>query len=188
MDAATAALRCPLVRRIVAVTNDDVARDALAAIGVDVVPDVPDNGLNAALEHAFRQIRREDARASVAAMSGDLPALRPEDLAVVFELAREPARWFVPDEDGVGTTMLAARYPHLLSPAFGADSRHRHLAGGAEEISDVRLSRLRRDVDTETHLHQALLLGVGPYTQAALARLDAPMPSKGSGYAQCRRP
>jgi 2-phospho-L-lactate/phosphoenolpyruvate guanylyltransferase len=173
LDSSTAALRCPLVRRVIVVTNDAEAGRALTGEGVDVIADEPDAGQNPALEHACDVVRREDPGASVAATSSDLPALRAEDLGGALADADGLARWFVADAEGVGTTLLGARAGTPLSPAFGSGSRDRHLMQGAVEVAArPGFERLRRDVDTEADLHEAVLLGVGLNTLAALAGID----------------
>ncbi len=173
LDSATAALGCPAVRRVVAVTSDHAAGQALANIGVQIIPDVPDAGLNAALVHGVTLVRLRQPLAAVAAMSGDLPTLRSDVLGLAFAAAAGLSSWFVADADGVGTTMLAAGPGALLSPAFGVDSRARHRDLGAVDLAAGGLDRLRRDVDLEDHLREAVRLGVGSHTTAALAEIHA---------------
>ena len=173
LDSATAALGCPVVRRVVAVTSDHAASRALADIGVEIVPDLPDAGLNAALVHGARVVRRREPSAAVAAMSGDLPALRSDVLTLAIAAAAGLPSWFVADAEGVGTTMLAAGPGARLSPAFGVDSRARHRDLGAVDLAAGGLGRLRRDVDLADHLREAVRLGVGSHTTAALAEIHA---------------
>lgn len=181
-DAVSAAMKCPEVRRVVVVTNDPGWRQ-LADLGAEIVADLPDAGLNPALEHAAGLVRRRDPGAAVAAMSADLPAVRAADLSAAFNLA-PAARWFVSDRSGEGTTLLAAAAPAGLAPSFGTSSRAVHRASGAEEVDDGRLERLRLDVDTSIDLELAVGLGVGAFTAAALAAnrlpgaLDASSPSR----------
>lgn len=169
-DAVSAAIGCLEVRRVVVVTNDPDGR-RLADLGADVVPDLPDAGLNPALQHAFDLVRRRDPTAAVSAMSADLPAVRSIDLSAAFALGSAP-RWFVADRAGNGTTLLAAQGEADLSPAFGPMSRAVHHASGAAELRDNRLERLRLDVDTSTDLRLAGELGVGRHTAAVLAAGD----------------
>lgn len=170
LDTVVAAVGCPEVRRVVVVTNEPSSRD-FAVLGADVVPDRPDAGLNPALVYAAQSIRHADPTASVAALSGDLPALRPADLSAAFG-AGSSTYWFVSDTVGTGTTMLAAAGSTRLSPAFGPHSRAEHLAAGAEEVEATGLVRLRRDVDTEADLWDALRLGVGRHTREVLTSTD----------------
>ena len=83
-------------------------------LGAGTVADEPDGGLNAALEHGARQA----AGPAVAALSSDLPALRPEELAAALAAAEAAPRCFVPDAHGTGTTLLTA-VGTPLRPHFG---------------------------------------------------------------------
>jgi 2-phospho-L-lactate guanylyltransferase len=165
-DTVTAAVSCPEVHRVVVVTNDSSAR-RLSELGAEVVADLPDAGLNPALEHASDLVRRHDPAAAVAALSADLPALRAEDLSAALSTAVAP-RWFVADKEGDGTTMLGAADSSLLAPSFGAGSAAAHYASGAVELKSGRFERLRLDVDTTKDLRLAVELGVGPHTTEVL--------------------
>src|SRR4029453_2848078 len=79
-DTVTAALACPLVTILVAVTSDLPAARELERIGALVVPDGPEAGLNAALEYGAKIARQRAPDRGTAALSADLPALRPEAL------------------------------------------------------------------------------------------------------------
>jgi 2-phospho-L-lactate guanylyltransferase len=163
-DVVRAAVACPAVRRVLVVTDDEQARWALAALGADVRADVPDAGLNPALEHGAALLRQDAAVHGVAALSADLPALRPEDLHEA--LAAAEGRAFVADSSGAGTTLLAADGDAVLLAAFGAGSAAVHRASGARELAGA--PGLCRDVDTPHDLAQAALLGVGASTSALL--------------------
>jgi 2-phospho-L-lactate guanylyltransferase len=136
-----------------------------------VIPDGPGGGQNAALLAGFSHARRYDAGARVAALSGDLPSLRAEDLTHAFTCGAGVPRWFVADADGLGTTMLAVESGRDLSPCFGPRSRHEHRLSGAVDLAAPGLERLRRDVDTVDHLWQAVELGVGSHTHQTLREL-----------------
>lgn len=167
-DVVTAALACPAVACVVVVTDDVRAAEVLAAHGVDVVPDLPGAGLNPALVHGADLVRRRCPAAGVAALSSDLPSLRPDDLAAALAEVRR-GRAFVADAAGEGTTLLAAPPGRDLLPAYGPGSRERHLGSGAVELDGAPC--LRCDVDTPQDLARALRLGVGPRTAAAVAQL-----------------
>jgi 2-phospho-L-lactate guanylyltransferase len=166
-DAVAAAVRASVVRRVLVITNDDVGTE-LQRLGADIIPDLPNCGLNPALAFAAEQAQRDDRDTTVLAMSADVPALLPEDLDRAWSL-RRGSRWFVPDSHGSGTTLLAADPGEQLAPAFGPGSRVAHLRSGAYELVSSGLERLRRDVDTEADLEVAQRLGVGPHTAAVLA-------------------
>src|SRR5436309_1053764 len=100
LDTASAALACPAVARVVAVTDDGQAAAGLVPLGAVVVPDRPDRGLNPALDYgAWRAIRLAPNDA-VAALSADLAALRPAELATALAAAAAHPRAFVPDAQG----------------------------------------------------------------------------------------
>ena len=168
LDTVTAALAATAVRRLVVVTNDTEA-DRFAALGAEVLPDSPDAGLNPAIVHAAQVMTASDPTSGLVALTGDLPALTSGTLDLALSSA--PAgRWFVSDSIGTGTTLLAAT-GERLAPRFGPHSRAAHRAGGAVELDVPGLARLRRDVDTEVDLWDAIRLGVGAHTDAALAGL-----------------
>jgi 2-phospho-L-lactate guanylyltransferase len=168
-DTVAAVVACPAVADVVVVTDDATAADVVLGLGARIVPDEPDRGLNPALEHGARRA----GGATVAAVSSDLPALRPEELAAALAAASAHPRCFVADAEGTGTTLLtAAGVP--LAPAFGPGSAAAHRAGGAVPLTGP-WPGLSRDVDTEEDLRAAFRLGVGPRTSAlAVALRTAP--------------
>ncbi len=168
-DTVAAAIACPDVARVIVVT-DDAAGVLLRELGADVIPDTPNAGLNAALEHAARQVRADDGGVSIAALSSDLPSLRPGDLSRAIH-ATGAARWFVPDLAGDGTVMVAAAVGYPFEPRFGHQSRAGHRGLGMVEVADAGLERLRRDVDTLPDLVDARRRGTGPHTALVLADL-----------------
>lgn len=171
LDVVAAALECPVVRRVLVVTDDPRAGAELAALGAQIAPDSPDAGLNPALSHGTDLLRAADAALGVVTVSSDLPALRAADLGAVLAGLRPGLRAFVADASGSGTTLLAAAAPAPLLPSYGPESRERHRASGAVEL--VGSAGLRRDVDTPEDLREALALGVGSRTLEAAARLPA---------------
>ncbi|KWW99632.1 2-phospho-L-lactate guanylyltransferase [Carbonactinospora thermoautotrophica] len=178
-DTITAALRCPRVVEVIAVSDDPRARELLTGLGATVVPDEPDAGLNPALAHGAAVASERRPACGVAALSADLPALRPDELARALDAAAGHRRAFVPDAAGVGTTLLAAAPRAPLEPAFGGRSRDRHRHQGAYELVLPGIDSVRRDVDTEADLAAALALGVGARTAAVLAELGgSPRPAE----------
>lgn len=166
-DVVAAARACPLVTQVIAVTDDRRAARTLADDGAHVVPDRPDAGLNPALAYGASLA---DPATGVAAVSADLPALTPGQLALALSAAGAAGvRCFVSDVAGTGTTLLCAPPGVALEPRFGARSRAAHAAGGARELALRGISGLRRDVDTEVDLWDAARLGVGTATATVLA-------------------
>jgi 2-phospho-L-lactate/phosphoenolpyruvate guanylyltransferase len=169
-DCVAAAVACPVVRAVVAVTDDRVAAQRLQALGARVIPDEPDAGLNAALQHAHTYVRQAYDDPPVAVLSGDLPALRPAELSAALTRAHGLTRAFLADDEGAGTTLLTASPGVELDPRFGAGSRASHRSSGARELSPVGLDSVRRDVDTAADLDEAVRLGVGAHTRTVLSR------------------
>ncbi len=169
-DTVRAVLASPSVTAVLVVTDDRLAAETLSALGARVVPDTPDDGLNAALRYgaALAVMHRPDA--GVAALSADLAALRPLELTDALDRAAEHPRAFVADVQGTGTTLLSALPQHALDPRFGIESAQVHRRGGAYPLDGLWPS-LRRDLDTPADLAVAACLGLGPDTAAALALL-----------------
>ena len=161
-DTVAAAVACPRVGSVVVVTDEPVAAGLVRGLGARTVPDEPDRGLNPALEHGALAA----GGPAVAALSSDLPALRPAELAAALDAAAAAPRCFVADTQGTGTTLLtAAGTP--LRPHFGRDSAHAHSADGARPL-DGDWPGLLRDVDTPADLRVAVALGVGQRTAELL--------------------
>jgi 2-phospho-L-lactate/phosphoenolpyruvate guanylyltransferase len=171
-DTVRAAAAAASVAEVVVVTDDPRALQALQAPGVRILPDSPRAGLNAALQHAADWVRLTASGASgasVAALSADLPALRPAELDLALAAAAKHDRAFLADAAGTGTVLLTATAHHHLCPEYGPDSRQAHVASGAYDLtSDIgdRVPGLRRDVDTVADLSAAALLGTGPATSS----------------------
>lgn len=122
-------------------------------------------GLNAAIREAATAARDRWPGTAVAALVGDLPALRSAELQAALDLAAEHPRSFVADSAATGTTLLTARPGCDLSPAFGLGSASQH-ARIAQSLPAG--PGLRLDVDTAADLQAAQQLGVGPATRAVL--------------------
>jgi len=160
LDTLAAALACPAVAGVLVVSSDEAVAAAAREMGAKVVPDAPDAGLNAALAHGAAVA----GRGALAALAGDLPALRGADLAAA--LAAATVRGFAPDAAGSGTTLLAAPPGVPLAPRFGPRSAQAHAESGAVVLPAA--PSLRRDVDTPADLAAAAALGLGARTAALL--------------------
>ncbi|HEX8008641.1 MAG TPA: 2-phospho-L-lactate guanylyltransferase [Trebonia sp.] len=172
-DTATAVLACPEVARAVVVTSDRAAARQLTALGAVVVPDEPEDGLNAALSHGAAVAFRRWPGGGVAALAADLPALRPLELSRALRAAAGFPSSFVPDAAGIGTTMYATVPGTVFRPMFGGASRARHASTGATELTVDDIPGLRRDVDTPDDLRAAIALGAGFRTTALAGELLA---------------
>jgi 2-phospho-L-lactate/phosphoenolpyruvate guanylyltransferase len=170
-DTVTAVLETAQVARAVVITSDPVAAAALGGLGALVVPDEPRDGLNAALRYGAAFAAARWPGCGTAALSADLPALRPAELARALKAATAFQTAFVADAAGDGTTLYTAAPGAAFRPAFGLASRARHAAGGATELELKDIPGLRRDVDTPADLRGAAALGLGPRTAPLAAEL-----------------
>ncbi len=166
-DTVAAARSAARVRSVLLVSSDPVVAAEFAAIGVEVVPDGPVPGLNAAYAHGAALLRARDPRCAVGALQADLPALAPRELDAALAAATGRPRAYVADADGTGTVLLVAAPGVALDPRFGAGSAARHAASGAGALTGD-WPGLRRDVDTSDDLRAAGDVGLGPHTRAVV--------------------
>ncbi|MFB9234248.1 2-phospho-L-lactate guanylyltransferase [Plantactinospora siamensis] len=169
-DTIAAAVACPDVADVLVVTGEDRLAEALEPLPVRLVPEGDEGDLN----RAFALGAELAAGRPVAALTADLPALRPVELAAALRAAaaEPPERRFVPDTPGTGTVLLAAPAGVPLAPCFGPGSAAAHAASGARPLRGAWPS-LRRDVDTAADLAAAAVLGLGRHTAALVGRLYA---------------
>ena len=170
-DTVTAVLHTDQAARAVVITDDPAAAAALAQLGALIIPDEPRAGLNAALRHGAAIAAERWPAGGAAALSADLPALRPLELTRALTAAAAWPNAFVADAAGDGTTLYTAAPGAAFRPAFGLASRARHAASGAAELELSSIPGLRRDVDTPADLRGAVELGLGSYTAPLAAEL-----------------
>jgi 2-phospho-L-lactate guanylyltransferase len=157
-DTAHAARKAATVARVLVIA--DRSGDPTA----DLVQTRP--GLNEGLSEAASFAAQQWPTDGIAALVGDLPALRSQELAAALADAADHPRAFVADAAETGTTLLTARPGVPLRPAFGRGSAARH-ARHAVAVSGG--PGLRTDVDTVEDLSQAELLGFGLSTRSVTA-------------------
>jgi 2-phospho-L-lactate guanylyltransferase len=163
-DTVTAVMRTDQAARAVVITDDPLAAAVLTELGAQIIPDEPRDGLNAALRHGAAIAAQRWPASGTAALSADLPALRPLELSRALTAAAAWPNAFVADAAGDGTTLYTAAPGVAFRPAFGLASRARHAAGGAIELGLTDVPGLRRDVDTPADLRGAVELGLGSRT------------------------
>lgn len=169
LDTVAAVLACPAVDRLYLVTDEPLVTDAATRLGARVLPDRPGLGLNGAFAHGATYARARGAD-RIAALTADLPALRPAELAAALAAAAGYERAYVADAEGTGTALLATLGE--LDPRFGPGSAAAHAASGAVPLGGDWPS-LRRDVDTPANLAAAADLTLGPRTATLLAARTA---------------
>ncbi|MEV4686369.1 2-phospho-L-lactate guanylyltransferase [Microbacterium sp. LWH3-1.2] len=169
LDTLAAASACELVAQVVVVTDDAaLAREAAMIPALRFVPEGDAHGLDAAVAAGVAAID-PNGRMPRAALLGDLPALRPADLADALRAAASVPRGVVPDAEGTGSTLVTAGPGTAWASSFGDGSFARHVALGCTVIGIPDASTLRRDVDTADQLDTARALGLGPRTAVLVA-------------------
>ncbi|SDT18290.1 2-phospho-L-lactate guanylyltransferase [Microterricola viridarii] len=174
LDTIVAASRTGGVSSVLVVTDDDTLEAALRPLvrpedtTLRIVRQGAVQGLNPSIRLGLRAARGEHGGRGLAVMLGDLPALRPTELAGALVAAGRHQQAVVADHDGTGTTLLTARPGARLEPAFGSGSFARHVQAGHEALALGPESTVRADVDTRADLERATGLGLGEHTRAAL--------------------
>jgi len=170
VDTVAAALACPAVGAVIAVSDDSAVRDELGRLGAFVISDQPAAGLNAAFVFGARHAAARWPGQGLAALTADLPALAVAELTAALNAASAVTQAFVADAAGTGTTLYTAGQAAAFCPRFGPRSSDQHRRAGAVELDLPGISGLRRDVDTLADLRIAASIGLGPRTAHILAR------------------
>ena len=171
-DTLDAALASPLVAEVVVATSDERVGSLASARGCRVVSDADHPGINPAARQAATM---RSGTGGLAIVVSDLPALTPTALTSVLATATGYPMSFLADADGTGTTMWFSSAGKDVEPHFGLASRAAHNEAGAVDLVAVHpamsgsWSAARRDVDTDAALADAIAMGVGTCTTAALA-------------------
>ena len=177
MDTLDVVLEVVPADHLVVVSSDPEIGSHMRVRGAQVLPD-PARGLNAAILAGITATLDRRPGIAGAVLLGDLPALTPAELYDGLRACAAAESSLVPDHEGTGTVLLAHHDMSRLQPRFGTGSAARH-ARTATRL-DLDLPRLRTDVDDDTSLHAASLLGLGPATTRLL---DAVPPIEPGGAA-----
>ncbi len=162
LDTTAVALATPQVGTVLAVVEDPADGRALAELGAPVLL-THTRELNDALLDGLARLVDHDG--PVAVLPGDLPGITVLELGNLLTRCAPLPSAVVPDAEGTGTTVLAARRVVDLQPRYGPGSFARHVAAGAVPIDLPGDSTLRHDVDTLADLD-----GIGGTRTAALVR------------------
>lgn len=177
IDVLRACRACPGIDQVVVVSPDPAVHELARAEGCSTFEEPIAAGINQAIAAA------RDAYAPsspVIAILGDAPCLTPEVLTAVLTQASQNAVSFVPDTAGTGSTMWCTQRAESVSH-FGSHSRAHHRSSGAVELgpqsplsndSLLTWARARRDVDTKVDLWDALRIGAGAATSAAVRNFN----------------
>ena len=167
LDVIAACRRCPAVDIVAVVTADEeLARLAVGA-GARVIAEFDTSSAEPSVIAGGDQTFRYAAAVGlswartryrrVAVLASDLPGISAGEIASALEAATRCERGFVPDADGIGTTL--ATFTATGEPAddlptfFGADSARQFAQSGAHDLAGSSAwIGLRRDVDSVAHL------------------------------------
>jgi 2-phospho-L-lactate guanylyltransferase len=171
-DTLNAALASPLVAEVVVATSDERVAAVAIARGCTVVSDADHPGINPAARAAAAE---RGGAGGVAIVVSDLPALTAAAITSVLTTASGYPTCFLADADGTGTTMWLSSGGAAIDPRFGLASRTAHNEAGAVDLVAAHpemsgnWAAARRDVDTDAALADAIAMGVGTCTSAAIA-------------------
>jgi 2-phospho-L-lactate guanylyltransferase len=169
LDTVAACLASTRVEAVLVATDDATFSVELARLGAVTIPDGVAMDLNGTLRQSAAEAHRRWPGLVPVALTGDLPAVRAEDIDEALGAVAPGESAYVADADGIGTTLYTAAHDGF-DPRFGPGSARAHDATGARAIT-AALPRLRRDVDDLDDLDKALALGVGPRTAERAATL-----------------
>jgi 2-phospho-L-lactate guanylyltransferase len=118
----------------------------------DVLPILqPNQGLNAGLEYARRQLLDLYNPDALLVVLPDLPMVEAQDVRAIVELCREQTVVLAPDRHGHGTNALMMRPPDALPFWFGVDSMSKHMqATEARELTLKLYQSLGTTFDVDT--------------------------------------
>lgn len=173
-DVLTTLRATPELTGIIVVTGDPMVANLATLFDAQVVGDIMETGVNAAVQQGLRIL---DARSTgVLVVPADVPFATVSDLqAVIGELRHHPVVLAPALSDG-GTNGLAIRRPDLIVPSFGGDSfaRHQALARRAGiGCGIVRTEGLGHDIDCPDDLLFWSGSKKSSQTEAMLAELGA---------------
>lgn len=167
------ALASTSLEEVIVVSAGIRAREIAHAYGASAIED-QERGHNVAAALGIRAARALGAPRALL-VPGDCPALNPSELdALLARRVEPPSALIVPDRHGTGTNALLLTPPDTLAPAFGPDSRERHLeharsAGIHAEV--VEIPSLALDIDTTEDLRAlSAMTGRASRTQQLLSR------------------
>jgi 2-phospho-L-lactate guanylyltransferase len=139
------------IERTIVVSGDPRAQEIVVAAGTaEVLPDPADEGHVVAALAGIARAEVEDAEC-VVLLPGDCPLLDPREIDSLLTGVPSSYVAIVPDRHGTGTNALVLAPPGAIEPAFGEDSRERHVAAARDAgvpYAVEELPSLALDLDT----------------------------------------
>ena len=170
-DTVAAVLACPVVDRVIAVTDDAAAARVLAGLGALVTGDEPARGSTRRCGTARRwRPRGGQARAS-GRWRPTCPRCAPPNWIWGCVRRRTGSTCSCPTRPARGPRSTPPVRARGSGRGSGRGPPQQHRAAGAAELSLPGLASLRRDVDQPPDLSAASDLGLGPRTAAVAALL-----------------
>ena len=169
-DMLVAVAACAEVSAAWGVTPTPALAAVAAARGARTLSQDEPATLNAAFALALAELRERAPYEPVMLMPGDLPLLKPDDLAAAVLLARTHAVVLAPSLDG-GTGLVGLRAGVALTPRFGPDSFRCHAAAAAWQglpVAGLVADSLTHDVDRAEDLFRVLDAAPGARTACFL--------------------
>ena len=168
-DALDAALACPALDGVAAVTRDDELLSIAEEAGAQPMPEP--GGLNEALDSAAVTLAHRSDVERLLVLAADLPLARAADIAAVVEASVDVA--IVPSNDG-GTNVMALT-PAAFAFRYGPNSARLHVEAAREaglSVEQLDLPNLALDIDTPDDLAR-LRAALAEYRQAGRRTLAA---------------
>ena len=150
-DTLDAALACPALDGVAAVTRDDELLSITEESGAQPMPEP--GGLNGALDSAALTLARRSDVERLLVLAADLPLARAADIAAVVEASVDVA--IVPSNDG-GTNAMALT-PGVFKFCYGPDSARLHVEAARDaglSVEQFDLPDLALDIDTPDDLER----------------------------------
>jgi 2-phospho-L-lactate guanylyltransferase len=163
------------VERVLVVSGEAAMVEIACAAGAELVPDHEDRGHSEAALLGI-EVALAAGADCVALLPGDCPLLDPGELDASLRNVTPGSVCVIPDRHGSGTNGLLLSPPDAIAPAFGPDSRERHLRSGAEagwEAKVLEVPSLALDLDDGGDLAELRRrVGTGPGVGRLGAALD----------------
>jgi len=154
---------------VVAVVTGDPSVRAWAELAGHLCVTDPGTGLDGAVAAGASAAQSD----RIAVVLADHPALRPREVRSALDAAGRHTSAVLADADDDGTALLTMPAGRPVRTAFGAGSAAAHERLGHRRLT-LDAPGLLRDVDDAASLAEAIRMGVGPHTAAALARATLP--------------
>ena len=168
-DVLDALTRCRTLGGILIVSRDRVSFELGEEFGVDVFEDAASD-LTGAVVEAGDYVRDKRAAAGTLFVPGDVPLIRPDDVAAVLDGHERVT--LVPDAYDIGTNAAASSPPNAFEYLFDGKSFKPHIASSRRAGIEPRIVRRAAwglDVDTVDELAAVAAKAVGTRTGAFLA-------------------